>query len=274
MPATKLLNNGVPIPVVGFGTYKIADDEAPAAVRTALEAGYRHVDTAALYRNERGVGQAVRESGLAREDVFVVTKLWNDQHGFDSALRAFDKSLARLGMDYVDLYLIHWPVPAKGLYVETWKAFERLYAEGRVRSIGVSNFEVDHLRRLLAEADVVPAVNQIELHPWLAQAELRRFHDEHGIATEAWSPLARGGDLLLGNDVVNAIAARLDATPAQVVMRWHVQLGNVVIPKSVTPARIKENFAFDGVELTDEDMSALAALDNDTRLGPHPNHLS
>ncbi|QMU76487.1 aldo/keto reductase [Streptacidiphilus sp. PB12-B1b] len=267
------LNNGVRIPQLGFGVFKVPDGETAEAVGTALRAGYRSIDTAALYANEKGVGRAIAESGIARDELFVTTKLGNSAHrGYDSALAAFDDSLEQLGLDYVDLYLIHWPLPARDLYVDTWRAFEKLLADGRTRAVGVSNFQPAHLRRLLDETGVVPAVNQIELHPWLQQDELRAFHAEHGIATEAWSPLARG--TLLDDPVITAIAARLGRTPAQVILRWHLQLGNVVIPKSVTPARISENADLFGFELTAEDLAAVAGLERGLRTGPHPDTLN
>ncbi|MEU6488676.1 aldo/keto reductase [Streptomyces sp. NPDC046887] len=263
------LNNGVSMPQLGFGVWQVSDDEATKAVGTALEAGYRSIDTAAAYENEKGTGEAIRAAGLPREELFVTTKLWNSDQGYDSALRAFDTSLDRLGLDYVDLYLIHWPLPAKGAYVDTYKAFEKVLSEGRAKAIGVSNFLPEHLDRLIQETSVVPAVNQIELHPQLQQAESRAFHAEHGIATEAWSPLGQGKGLL---DVpaVRAIAQKHGRTPAQVVLRWHLQLGNVVIPKSVTPSRIRENIDVFGFELDQDDLAGLAALDEGKRLGPDP----
>ena len=263
------LNNGVRMPQLGFGVWQVADDEAEKAVATALECGYRSIDTAKLYRNEEGVGRALRASGIPREELFVTTKLWNDQHGYDEALRAFDASMGRLGLETLDLYLIHWPAPGQDRYVETWKALEKLYADGRVRAIGVSNFTVDTLERLLAETGVVPALNQIELHPQLAQRELRAFHAERGIATEAWSPLGQGKGLL-DLPVLAEIGAKYGKTAAQVVLRWHVQLGNVVIPKSVTPSRIRENIEVFDFELSPGDMAAVDGLDEGRRLGPDP----
>ncbi|NKY13900.1 aldo/keto reductase [Streptomyces somaliensis] len=263
------LNNGVAMPQLGLGVWQVPDDEAVEAVGTALEAGYRSVDTAAVYQNERGTGRAVAASGIPREELFVTTKLWNSEQGYDSTLRAFDASLERLGLDYVDLYLIHWPVPARGAYVDTYRALEKILADGRARSIGVSNFLPEHLERLMDATSVVPAVNQIELHPYLAQAEARAFHARHGIATEAWSPLGQGRDLL-ETPAVAAVAHKHGRSPAQVVLRWHLQLGNVVIPKSVTPSRIRENIDVFGFELDAEDMAAFAALDEGRRLGPDP----
>ncbi|MFF3490172.1 aldo/keto reductase [Streptomyces sp. NPDC002795] len=263
------LNNGVTMPQLGFGVFQVPDDEAHAAVTSALEAGYRSIDTAALYGNEKGTGSAIADSGLAREDVFVTTKLWNTEQGRDTALRAFDTSLDLLGMDYVDLYLIHWPVPSRDKYVETWQAFEEILASGRARAIGVSNFLPEHLDRLAAETSVVPALNQIELHPRLQQSELRAYDADHGIATEAWSPLGRGNGVL-DDEIVIALARKYDRSPAQIVLRWHLQLGNVVIPKSVTPSRIRENIAVFDFELAADDMAALAGLETGERVGPDP----
>ncbi|MFC8721275.1 aldo/keto reductase [Kitasatospora sp. NPDC057198] len=263
------LNNGVEMPQLGFGVFQVPDEETTAAVAAALEAGYRRVDTAAVYGNERGVGRALAASGLPREALFVTTKLWNADQGHDAALRAFDASLDRLGLEYVDLYLIHWPAPARGRYAESWKAIERLAAEGRIRAAGVSNFRPAHLTRLIEAGGPVPAVNQVELHPGLQQAELRTFHAAHGIATEAWSPLAQGA--VLDDPAVTAIAARTGKSPAQVVLRWHLQLGNLVIPKSVTPARIRQNLDVFDFALTDGDMAAIAATDRGLRTGPDPD---
>ena len=267
-----VLNNGVRIPQLGFGVYKIPEAATRDAVLTAFASGYRHIDTAALYRNERGVGEAVRESGLPRDEVFVTSKVWNDDHGYDATLRAFDASMERLELDVLDLYLIHWPVPRLDRYVDTWRALEQLYRDGRVRAIGVSNFQPDHLRRLLDRTDVVPVVNQVELHPYLQQEKLRVAHEELGLLTEAWAPLARGGELL-ADQVVLGLADKHARTPAQVVLRWHLQLGNVVIPKSVTPARIAENIAVFDFALDEDDMAVLASLDREGRTGAHPDHL-
>ncbi|MCU1683050.1 MAG: putative oxidoreductase [Amycolatopsis sp.] len=264
VPAIEL-SPGVSLPQVGFGVYKIPDDEVGAAVRTAFDAGYRCVDTATLYANERGVGEAVRSSGLAREDVFVTTKLWNTDHGYDEALRAFDRSLGELALDQVDLYLIHWPVPSADRYVQTWRALGKILADGRARAIGVSNFGEEHLARLLDETGVVPAVNQVELHPWLQRSALVDFHRRTGIATQAWSPLARGK--LFDNETILAIAAKHGKTPAQVVLRWHVENGHAVIPKSVTPHRIAENIALFDFALDTDDLAAIAALDAGRHVG-------
>ncbi|WP_277994191.1 aldo/keto reductase [Streptomyces sp. MST-110588] len=263
------LNNGVAMPQLGFGVWQVPDDEAFTAVGLALEAGYRSIDTAAIYGNEEGTGKALAASGIARDELFVTTKLWNSDQGYDSTLRAFDTSLAKLGLEYVDLYLIHWPLPARDTYVDTYKALEKIYADGRAKAIGVSNFQPPHLTRLLGETSVVPAVNQIELHPQLQQAETRAVHAEHGIATEAWSPLGQGKGLL-ENATIREIAGKHGRTPAQVVLRWHLQVGNVVIPKSVTPSRIKENIDVLGFELDTEDLAAVAGLDEGKRLGPDP----
>ncbi|GGV75162.1 diketogulonate reductase-like aldo/keto reductase [Streptomyces albaduncus] len=264
-----ILNNGVEMPQLGFGVWQVPDDEAETAVATALEAGYRSIDTAAAYGNEEGTGKAVARSGIAREDLFVTTKLWNSDHGYESTLRAFDTSLSKLGLDYVDLYLIHWPTPQRDLYVDTYKAFEKLHADGRIRAIGVSNFLPEHLERLISETSVVPAVNQIELHPHLQQQAAREYHAEQGVTTEAWSPLGQGKGLLEVPAIV-AIARKHGRTPAQIVLRWHIQLGNVVIPKSVTPSRIKENIDVFGFSLDAEDLAAISALNEDRRLGAHP----
>ncbi|WP_151770212.1 aldo/keto reductase [Streptomyces abyssomicinicus] len=264
-----VLNNGVEMPQLGFGVWQVPDDEAERAVATALEAGYRSIDTAAIYGNEEGTGKAVAASGLPREDIFVTTKLWNSDQGYDSTLRAFDTSLGKLGLDYVDLYLIHWPRPQRGAFVETYKAFEKLLSDGVVRAIGVSNFLPEHLRTLLDATSVIPAVNQIELHPHLQQTEAREFHAEQGIATEAWSPLGSGKGLL-EVPAIAAIAQKHGRTPAQVVLRWHLQTGNIVIPKSVTPSRIKENIEVFDFSLDDEDLAAIRALDEGRRLGPDP----
>ncbi|MGC5010853.1 aldo/keto reductase [Streptosporangium sp. DT93] len=263
------LNNGVSMPRIGFGVFQIPRDETARAVTTALETGYRSIDTAKVYRNEREVGEALAASDLPRDEVFVTTKLWNDDQGHDSALAAFDASMERLGLDRLDLYLIHWPTPARDLYLETWKALAKLYADGRVRAVGVSNFQPPHLTRVIEETGLVPAVNQVELHPALQQAELRAFHARHGIVTEAWSPLAQGG--VLDDPVIVDIAGTYGRTPAQVVLRWHLELGNVVIPKSVTPSRIRENLDVSGFALTDEDMARIAELDTGTRTGPDPD---
>jgi len=266
------LHDGVEIPQLGFGVFQIPPEETQEAVEEALGAGYRHVDTAAAYRNEAGVGAAIAATGVRREDVFVTTKLWNSEQGYDSALAAFEKSRERLGTEYVDLYLIHWPRPDADLFLETWRAFERIKEEGGARSIGVSNFRVEDLERLGREAGQLPTVNQIELHPRLQQAELRAWHADHDLATEAWSPLAQGD--LLEDGTIETVAAHHDRTPAQAILRWHLQLGNVVIPKSATPERIRENFEVFDFELSEDDMAALARLDAGERIGPDPSTFS
>lgn len=265
------LRTGFTIPQVGLGVYKVPESQVTDVVVTALDAGYRHVDTATLYANERGVGEGIHRSGVARSELFVTTKVWNSDHGFDETLRAFDRSMDLLGLDYLDLYLIHWPSPKRDRYVETWRALERLEADGRVRSIGVSNFHPHHLQRLFDETDAVPAVNQIELHPWLPQYDDRAFNERHGIVTEAWSPLARGG--VVGNPVLARLALKHGVTAAQVVIRWHVQQGNVVIPKSVTPSRIRENIDVFSFELDFEDLAAIATLETGERTGRDPDDL-
>jgi len=262
------LTDGVAIPRLGFGVFQVPPEETQEVVEEALGAGYRHVDTAAAYRNEAGVGAAIAAAGIPRDDVFVTTKLWNGEQGYDSALRAFEKSLARLRLDRVDLYLIHWPMPAEDRYLETWRALERIQEQGLARSIGVSNFRVEDLERLRLEADYLPTVNQIELHPSLQQAELRAWHARHAIVTEAWSPLAQGA--LLSEPTIEAIAADHERTPAQTILRWHLQLGNVVIPKSATPERIRENFEVFDFELSEGDMAAISRLDRGERTGPDP----
>ncbi|RCG21279.1 aldo/keto reductase [Streptomyces diacarni] len=270
---TTTLNNGVEMPQLGFGVWQVPADEAATAVTTALESGYRSIDTAAAYENEEGVGRALADSGLPRDELFVTTKLWNSEQGHDSTLRAFDASLAKLGLDFVDLYLIHWPMPEVDKYADTWRAFEKIYAEGRARAIGVSNFQPAHLNRLIELGGTVPALNQIELHPRLQQSVPRAYHTDHGIATEAWSPLGQGGDVL-DDPTLTGIAGKHGKTVAQVVLRWHLQLGNVVIPKSVTPARVRENFDLFDFELTSEDMAEIATLNTDTRLGPDPDDMN
>ena len=281
------LNNGVLIDQLGFGLYKVPPSDAAGLVATALDAGYRHFDTAAMYGNESGVARGISSllgasagsggSGElfpapAREDLFVTTKVWNDHHGYDAALRAFDDSMVNLGLDYVDMYLIHWPCPRRGLFPETYRALETLYREGKVRAIGVSNFQPSHLDRLMQTAEVTPAVNQIELHPWLQQQELRKIHHDLGIRTEAWSPLGRGQ--VLADPVVQACAAEHDRTAAQVILRWHIQQGNIAIPKASSEARIRENLDIFRFELSDRDMEALAGLDRGQRTGSHPDNVN
>jgi 2,5-diketo-D-gluconate reductase A len=265
-----VMNNGLEIPQLGFGVFLVPPEETSNAVAEALNTGYRLIDTAQGYRNEEGVGSAIAESEVSRDELFITTKLTNSKHGYDSALNAFDDSMKKLGLDVLDLFLIHWPLPMFDQYVETWRAFERLLADGRVRSIGVSNFEIAHLQRLLAETDVTPAVNQVELHPEFPQEELRAFHEEHGILTESWGPLGQGKGLLENPSIVE-VARRKDRTPAQVVLRWHVQLGCVVIPKSVHSDRIRENIQVFDFELDDADMADISKVRTGQRLGADPN---
>ena len=266
-------NSTVDIPQLGFGVWQVPDDGATTAVTTALEVGYRSIDTARIYDNEAGVGRALAATDVSRDEIFLTTKVWNDDQGYDQTLRAFDASAKRLGVDYVDLYLIHWPTPAKDAYVDTWKALLQLRADGRIRAAGVCNFQPAHLQRLIDETGEAPAINQVELHPRLQQEELRRFHAQHGIVTEAWSPLAQGGDLLQ-DDTITGIARKHARTPAQVILRWHLQVGNVVIPKSVTPSRISENFDVFGFDLDAEDLAAIAGLDRAGRIGPDPDEFN
>ena len=267
------LNDGRQAPQLGFGVFQIDNDAAIGAVETALATGYRSIDTATIYQNESGVGEGIRRSGLAREDIFLTTKLWNDDQGFDSTLKAFDASLKKLGTDHVDLYLVHWPMPKKDLYIDTFKAFIRLREEGRAKSIGVSNFQPDHLQRLIDETGVVPVVNQIELHPDFAQKDVVAFNRSKNIVTEAWSPLGQGGELLQ-NETISGIAKASGKSAAQVILRWHLQLGHMVIPKSETPSRIRENFEIFDFKLDDDQMSQLEHLDGDNRMGPHPDELN
>lgn len=283
------LNNGVLIDQLGFGLYKVPPADTAGLVTMALEAGYRHFDTASMYGNETGVGKAIgalsgfagsgagggsgeASPSLSREDLFVTTKVWNDDHGYDATMRAFDTSMSNLGMEYVDMYLIHWPCAGRGLFTESYRAMETLYREGRIRAIGVSNFQPAHLERLLEGAEVVPAVNQIELHPWLQQDELRRLHDRLGIRTEAWSPLGRGQ--VLEDPVVLELAAAHRRTAAQIILRWHLQLGNVVIPKASSYARIRENLNVFGFTLDAAGMAALAGLERGHRTGSHPDNVN
>jgi 2,5-diketo-D-gluconate reductase A len=267
------LNDGHSIPQLGFGVFQIDPAETAEAVSTALEVGYRHIDTAEMYRNERGVGQAVRASGVDRAEVFITSKLNNGHHRPDDARRAFETTLSELGFDYVDLFLIHWPLPTLygGDFVSTWKTLEEFRADGRARSIGVSNFQVEHLQRLASSSDHQPAVNQIELHPYLLNEQVRAYGEARDIATEAWSPIAQGA--VLGEPVITAIAERLEKSPAQVVLRWHIQRGNIVFPKSTTPARIKENIELFDFQLDADDVTRITALDKGEvgRTGPHPD---
>lgn len=267
---TVTLNDGATMPQLGLGVWQTPQDEAATVVRTALEAGYTSVDTAAIYGNERGVGEGIANAGVPRDQLFITTKLWNDRHDYDAALAAFDKSLGRLGLDYVDLYLIHWPAPKQGRFVDAWRALVRLKEEGRARSIGVSNFQPDHLARIIDETGVTPAVNQIELHPRFQQQDLRAVHAQRGIITESWSPLGQGK--LLDDPAIGAIARKHGKTPAQAIIRWHLDSGLVVIPKSVTPERIRANIDVFDFQLDAEDMARMAELDSpDGRIGAHPD---
>ena len=266
-----MLNNGRTIPQLGFGVFQVKPEDTVEAVTTALQTGYRHIDTAELYGNEKEVGEAVAKSGLARADVFVTTKLSNDAHLPDDARAAFDLSLEALGLDYVDLFLIHWPLPTRydGDFVSTWRTLEEFYRDGRARSIGVSNFQPHHIRRLHAEAEIPPAINQIEVHPYLTQDDVRAFCAEHQIAIEGWSPIAQGD--VLEDPTINEIAGRAGQSPAQVVLRWHIERGDIIFPKSVTASRIRENFDIFGFELSGEDVEAISALNKDERTGPDPD---
>ncbi len=266
---TITLNNGVEIPQLGFGVFQIPPEQTKDATLTALEVGYRHIDTAEMYGNEREVGEAVRASGIDRDQIFVTSKLNNGFHAYDDALAAFDETLKTLDLGYLDLFLVHWPLPGVGDYVETWKAMEKMYESGRVKAIGVSNFQPHHLRRIHGETSVTPAVNQVEIHPYLANEEVRAFDTEHGIATEAWSPIAQGK--VLEDPVLVRIAEAHGRTPAQVTLRWHLQRGDIVFPKSVTRSRVEENFDVFSFELSADDMTDITGLDRGERTGPDPD---
>lgn len=263
------LNNGISIPQVGLGVFQIPPDQTRAATALAIELGYRHIDTAQLYGNEAGVGEAVRESGIDRSEFFVTSKLNNGAHAYADALAAFDQTLATLDIGYLDLFLIHWPLPTIGDFVETWRAMEEIYRGGKVRAIGVSNFQTHHLDRILDECTIVPAVNQIEVNPHLTNEKVRSYDVEHGIATEAWSPIARGR--VLDEPAIVAIAQRVGRSAAQVTLRWHVQRGDIIFPKSVHAARLRENLELFDFELTDDDLAAISALNRDQRTGPDPD---
>jgi 2,5-diketo-D-gluconate reductase A len=264
------LKDGIDIPQIGLGAWQVDNAEAPEVVKAAIDAGYRSIDTAAIYGNEEGVGAGIRAAGVPREQLFVTTKLWNDRHGAKNALKAFDDSLRKLRLEYVDLYLIHWPTPRANLYVETWRALQEIKASGRAKSVGVSNFKVAHLERIMGETGVVPAINQIELHPRFQQKEQRAFHARHKIVTESWSPLGQGR--AMKDPLIAGIAQKHGRTPAQITLRWHIQNGLVAIPKSATPSRIAENFDVFNFELTQEDMAKIGTLDNNRgRIGPDPD---
>jgi diketogulonate reductase-like aldo/keto reductase len=266
------LNNGLKMPQLGFGVWQVPDDQATEAVEIAIKVGYTSIDTAMIYKNEKGVGRAIAESSVPREELFITTKVWNADQGYEKTLRAFEDSLDRLGLDYIDLYLIHWPTPNFDQYVDTYKALEKLYRDGRVKAIGVCNFEIEHLERILKECEVVPVVNQVECHPYLAQNELKEFCAKHNIFIEAWSPLEQGGEVLR-DEVVQKIASAHSKTPAQVVLRWHLQNNTIVIPKSVTPTRIEENFNVFDFELSQNEMNEMNKLNRNRRKGSHPNDM-
>jgi 2,5-diketo-D-gluconate reductase A len=269
-PAPRLsLDDGAIIPQLGFGLYKVPAADAARLAREAIAIGYRHLDTAAFYGNEEGVGEAVREAPVPREELFVTSKVWKDDNGYDTTLRAFDASMARLGLATLDLYMIHWPVPSTDRYVDTWRALIRLREEGRVRSIGVANFHAHHIERVVAETGVTPVVNQVELHPWLPQRELREFDEDRGIRTEAWSPLARGR--ILATPLLDDLAAKHGRTPAQIVLRWHIELGNIVIPKASSPDRLRENLDVFDFALDADDLAAIASLETGERTGRDPD---
>lgn len=265
------LHNGVTIPQLGLGVYKVSNEEAVDAVSTALDVGYRSIDTAQFYENERGVGEAIKRSKVAREELFITTKVWNSHHGFDKTLQAFEESMENLKLDYLDLYLIHWPTPMYDQYVETYQALEKLYKEGRVKAIGVSNFHIEHIERLLTECDIKPVLNQVECHPYLQQQELKAFCKKHDIFLESWSPLARGG--ILEDETIQSLARKHEKTAAQIILRWHIQDNSIVIPKSVTPSRIRENFQVFDFTLDENDMKKIASLDRNKRTGRDPNEM-
>ncbi len=268
------LNNGLKMPQIGLGVWQVEDHQTGVdSVKKAIETGYRSIDTAMIYKNEEAVGQGIRESGVPREELFITTKVWNADQGYDSTLQALETSLEKLGLDYVDLYLIHWPMPEKDKYIETYKALEKLYEDGKVKAIGVCNFEIEHLQRLMDECTVKPVLNQVECHPYFAQLELKEFCAKHDIFLEAWSPLMQGGEVL-EDDIIRNIAEKYGKEPAQVVIRWHLQSGSIVIPKSVTPSRIESNFDVFDFALTADELKSINDLDRGERKGPHPNEMN
>ncbi len=266
------LHNGVTIPQLGFGTYLIPNEQVADAIKHALDAGYRHIDTAQYYKNESGIGEALKASGINREDLFITTKVWNSHHGYEQTLEAFEESLERLKLDYIDLYLVHWPCPKFDKYVETYKALETLYKEGKVRAIGVCNFDIEHLERLFAECEIKPMINQVECHPYFQQKEMKRFCREHQIHFESWSPLYRGEEVL-EEPIIKELAKKHGKTPAQIILRWHLQEGSIVIPKSVHPERIRKNIDVFDFTLSDEDMELIASLDRNQQRGPVPKEM-
>lgn len=270
---TVTLHSTIEMPQLGFGVWQVEEKDAVPAVTKAIETGYRSIDTAAIYGNEKQVGEAIRQSGVARDELFITTKVWNADQGYENTLKALETSLDKMGLDYVDLYLIHWPTPEYDEYVETYKALEQLQKDGKVKAIGVCNFDIDHLQRLLDECEVKPAVNQVECHPYLAQNELKDFCRDNGILLEAWSPLMQGGEVLK-DDVVQSIAEKHGKTSAQIIIRWHLQNDTVVIPKSITPSRIEENFDVFDFQLTADDMAAINQLDRGERKGPKPSEMN
>ncbi|MGY0694332.1 aldo/keto reductase [Virgibacillus sp. FSP13] len=267
------LNNDLRMPQLGYGVWKVPNEEAAPSVKKALETGYRLIDTAKVYGNERGVGEALANSNISREDLFITTKVWNSDQGYENTLKAFDESLAKLGLDYVDLYLIHWPTPKYDEYVETYKALEKLYKDERTKAIGVCNFDIEHLERIMDECDVVPAVNQVECHPYLQQKELKEFCRKHGIRVEAYSPLMNGTDVLQ-DSVIQELANQYGKTPAQIILRWHLQSDVVVIPKTVTPSRMEENLNVFDFKLSETDMEQIAGLDRNLRHNSVPNEMN
>lgn len=268
----KKLNNGYEIPEVGFGVWKVPDEIAPETVQQAIEAGYRLIDTAKIYRNEIGVGKAIANSNVQREDLFITTKLWNADQGYETTLQAFDESLDKLALDYLDLYLIHWPTPMYDNYVESYKALEKIYRDGRTKAIGVCNFDIEHLQRIIDECDIIPAVNQVECHPYLQQKELKAFCAEHGIEVQAYSPLMNG-QTALEDPVILEIAKQHQKTPAQIILRWHLQTDTIIIPKTVTPSRMTENLDLFTFELTSSDLEKIAALDRNERVNSIPSEM-